>query len=142
VKAIKEFVMFRRPSLSRNTLLTFFGLLVGIAGLIIQWIADPKKFAGAEGTFGVSFPPGIAVIIVFGLLMLFTARWWWHPIFGVFIAFWIVGVGSMADKLQPNLTSHNFGTVAGNAVMAIGLALAFVAGLISMRTARRTRRTA
>lgn len=134
--------MFRRPSLSRYTLITFAGLLVGIAGLIIQWIADPEKFAGAEGTFGVSFPPGIAVIIVFGLLMLFTTRWWWHPLFGVFIAFWIVGVGSMADKLQPNLVSHNLGTVAGNAVMAIGLALAFVAGLIGMTTARRARRTA
>ena len=132
--------MSRRLSLSRNTRITVAGLLVGIAGLVIQWIADPAKFSGAEGTFGVSFPPGIAFILAFGLLMLSTARWWWHPIFGVLIAFWIVGAGSLAGKMQPNLTSHNLGTVAGTTVMALGLVGAFVAGIVSMKTGRRTRR--
>lgn len=132
--------MFRLPSLSRGTLVTLAGLLVGVAGLVIQWIADPAKFAGAEGTFGVSFPPGIAFILVFGLLTLLTARWWWHPIFAAFIAFWIAGVGTMADKMQPNFASHNPGTVAGTTVMAAGLALAFIAGLVSTRAARRTRK--
>lgn len=132
--------MFRLPSLSRGTLVTFGGLLVGIAGLVIQWIADPAKFAGAEGTFGVSFPPGIAFIVLFGLLMLGTARWWWHPVFGVFIAFWIAGVGALAGKLWPNLVSHNPGTVAGNAVMTAGLVLAFVAGILDIRAARRIRK--
>ena len=132
--------MLRPRPLSRPTLVTFGGLLLGILGLVIQWIAQPAKFAGAEGTFGISFPPGIAVILVFGLVTLCTARWWWHPLFAVFISFWIVGVGSIADKLQPNLTSHNPGTVAGNAVMAVGLLLAFVAGIVSAVAGRRARR--
>jgi hypothetical protein len=138
---VKEFTMLRPQHLSRPTLVTLGGLLLGILGLIIQWIAQPAKFSGAEGTFGVSFPPGIAFILVFGLLTLFTARWWWHPFFAAFIGFWIVGVGSIADKLQPNLTSHNTGTVAGNVVMAVGLTLAFLAGLISAAAGRRARRS-
>jgi hypothetical protein len=129
--------MLHQRSLNRGTLVTFGGLLVGIVGLIIQWIADPAKFSGAEGTFGISFPPGIAFILVFGLLTLGTARWWWHAAFAVLISFWIVGAGSMAGKMQPNFTSHNLGTVGGTAVMAVGLALAFVAGIVSMRKARR-----
>jgi Ca2+/Na+ antiporter len=47
----------------------------------------------------------------------------------------------MADKLQPNLTSHNTGTVIGNAVMAAGLTLAFVVGIISAVAARRAQRS-
>lgn len=100
----------RRPS--RSTLITFAGLLVGIAGLLIQWFADSSKFAEALPPFGVAFPPGILFIVASGLLMLLTARWWWHAVFGAFIGFWIVGVGTLAGKLTPNLTSHNAGTVA------------------------------
>ncbi len=128
--------------LSRSSLISFTGLLAGIAGLVIQWFAEPAKFAEAVPPFGVAFPPGIVFIIASGLLMLLTARWWWHAGFGVFIAFWIVGVGTLANKLTPNLTSHNPGTVAGNAIMAAGLILAFIAGVISMIAALRTRRTA
>lgn len=90
-------------------------------------------------------PPRLSrsTLITFaGLMMLFTARWWWHAFFGVFTAFWIVGVGTLANKLTPNLTSHNTGTVVGNAIMAAGLILAFFAGVHSMITARRTRRAA
>ena len=134
--------MLRLPRLSRSTLVSLTGLLVGIVGLVIQWFADPSKFAGAERSFGVAFPPGIAFIAASGLLMLVTARWWWHPVFGVFIAFWIVGVGTLANQLPPNLTSHNPGTVAGNVVMAAGLILAAIAGVLSMITALRTRRAA
>ena len=125
--------------LSRSTLITFAGLLVGIAGLVIQWSADPSKFA-ENRTFGVTFPPGIAFIAAAGLLTLITARWWWHPVFSVFIAFWIVGVGTLANQLPPNLVSDNPGTVAGNAVMAAGLIATAIAGVLSMRTALRTRR--
>jgi hypothetical protein len=128
--------------LSRGTLVSFAGLLVGIGGLVIQWFADSSKFAEALPPFGVVFPPGILFIVAFGLLTLLTARWWWHPVFSVFIAFWIVGVGTLAGQLTPNLTSHNAGTVTGNVVMAAGLVLTFVAGILSMITARRTRRTA
>ncbi|MEV5571958.1 hypothetical protein AB0L06_18070 [Spirillospora sp. NPDC052269] len=134
--------MLRPPRPSRSTLITFAGLLVGIAGLVVQAIADPSKFTVAEGSYGIVFPPGILFVAAAGLAMLFTARWWWHAVFGVFTAFWIVGVGTLADKLTPNLTSHNPGTVAGNALMAASLVLAFIAGVHSMITARRTRRTA
>lgn len=124
----------------RSTLVSFIGLLVGIAGLVVQWIAQPSKFAGAAGTFGVSIPPGILFIAAAGLLALLTARWWWHAIFGVLIAFWIVGVGSLANKLQPNLFSDNVGTVAGNVIMAGGLILAAVAGVVSIVISFRSRR--
>lgn len=90
----------------------------------------------------MAFPPGMAFAVGAGLLMLLTARWWWHPVFGVLISFWIVAVGAMAGKLTPNLTSHDPGTVAGNVVMSLGLALTFCAGIRTMVTARRTRRTA
>jgi hypothetical protein len=132
--------MRRPPYLSRPTLITFAGLLVGILGLVIQWIAVPAKFAGAEGTFGISFPPGIAILLAFGLLTLFTVRWWWHPVFAVLISFWIAGAGTMAGKTGPNLTSHNVGTVAGTAIMIIGLVASFVAGIVSMRTGLRIRK--
>jgi hypothetical protein len=132
--------MFRPRRLSRSTLISLAGLLVGIGGLVIQWVADPSKFSDAQSSFGVAFPPGIAFIVAAGLLMLVTARWWWHAVFGVFIAFWIAGVGTLAGQLTPNLTSHNAGTVAGNVVMTAGLVLAFAAGLHSMITALRTRR--
>ncbi|MGA8116631.1 MAG: hypothetical protein WCA46_23580 [Actinocatenispora sp.] len=131
--------MLRRPH--RGSLVSFAGLLVGIFGLVVQWLADPSKFAGAGQSFGVSFPPGIVFIAVSGLLMLVTARWWWHPVFGVFIAFWIVGVGTLAGQLPPVLLSHNPGTVAGNVVMAVGLVVAFVAGVLGMVTAFRRRST-
>lgn len=129
--------------LSRSTLVTFAGLLVGIAGLVVQAFADPAKFAGTVPVLGrVVFPPGILFIVACGLLMLFTVRWWWHAVFGVAISFWIVVGGTLARKMVPNLTSHDFGTVAGTAVMAAGLVLAVVAGVLSMVSARRTRRVA
>jgi hypothetical protein len=132
--------MLRLRRLSRNTLISFAGLLVGIVGLLIQWFADPAKFA--EGApFDVPFPPGIVFIVACGLLMLLTARWWWHAVFGVLIGFWIIVGGTLADKLIPNLTSDNLGTVAGNVIMTAGLVVAVVAGVFSMVTARRGRRT-
>jgi hypothetical protein len=129
-------------SLSRHTLVSLAGLLVGIAGLGIQWIADPAKFSEAVPPLGTAFPPGIAFIALAGVLTLLTARWWWHSVFAVFIAFWIVGVGTLAGQLTPNLTSGNLGTVTGNVVMTIGLAVTFVAGIRSMLTTRRTQRPA
>jgi len=129
--------MFRR--LNRNTLIAFAGLLVGIAGLVVQWAADPAKFSAAQGFFGLAFPPGILFIVVAGLLMLATARWSWHAAFGVFIAFWIVGVGGISGQLTPNLVSTNLGTVAGNVVMSVGLLLTFVAGIASIVSGRRAR---
>lgn len=127
--------MLRPPRPSRRTLVSPAGLLVGIAGLAVQYVADPARFDH-------TLPPGILFILAFGLLTLLTARWWWHGVFTALIAFWIVGAGALAGKLTPNLTSHNTGTVAGTAIMSAGLVLAFAAAVTSMITARRTRRTA
>ena len=132
--------MFSPRRLNRSTLIAFAGLLVGIIGLLIQWAADPAKFANGEKSFGFSaFPPGILFIVGAGLLMLATSRWWWHPVFGVLIAFWIVVVGALANQLTPNLFSHNLGTVAGNVVMVGGLVTAGVAGVIGMVRTRRAK---
>jgi hypothetical protein len=128
--------MSRIPHFSRSAVMSYAGLLIGVVGLIIQWIADPSKFD--EGS--VPVPPGILFILAFGVLMLLTSRCWWHPVFAVLIAFWIVVMGSVADKLQPNLTSHNAGTVVGNVVMALGLVFAGVAGVSAMVSGRRTQR--
>ncbi len=119
------------------TRITLAGLVIGIVGLVIQWIANPARFAVAEGSYGLSFPPGILFILGAGVLTLVTKRWWWHAVFAVLIGFWIVGVGTLANQLQPNLFSSNLGTVAGNIVMSLGLALGFVAGIASMVTARK-----
>lgn len=132
--------MFGSRRFSRGTLIALAGLLVGIVGLLIQWLADPAKFAGAKATFSLPFPPGILFIVVFGLLSLVTARWWWHPIFAALIAFWIVGVGGIAGQLTPNLLSHNVGTVIGNVVMSLGLIATVVAGVVSMVTGFRASR--
>lgn len=113
--------MFGISRLTRSTGITLGGLIIGIAGLLIQWTANPAKFGG--------FPPGIVIIAAFGVAMVLTARWWWHPIFAVLISLWIVVVGGiMADQLLPNLLSDNLGTVAENAVMAVGLVLAAAVG--------------
>ena len=127
--------MFRR--LNRNTLLAFAGLAVAIVGLLVQWAADPGKFSAAQGFFGLAFPPGILFIVVAAALTAVTARWWWHAVFSVVIAFWIAGVGGISGQLTPNLFSSNPGTSAGNAVMTAGLLVAFVAGIASMVRARR-----
>jgi hypothetical protein len=137
---VKEFTMLRL--LNRRTFLTLAGLLVGIAGLVVQWIADPAKFAAARDTFGLPFPPGIAFIVAAGVLVLVTARWWWHAVFGALIGLWIVGAGSLANQLQPNFVSPNPGTVAGTVVMATGLVFGTVTGVLSMVSAFRVRRTA
>ncbi|WP_103336550.1 hypothetical protein [Amycolatopsis sp. CA-126428] len=126
---------FRR--LSRSTLVSFAGLLGGIAGLLVQWAADPARFSAAQQSFGIPFPPGILFIAGAGLLMLATSRWWWHPIFAVVIAFWIAGVGTLAGQLTPNLVSPNAGTVAGTVVMAAALLLAAIAGFVGMVSGRR-----
>jgi hypothetical protein len=127
--------MLRRPT--RATLVSLAGLVVGIIGLLVQWAADPAKFTRGEQPFGITFPPGILFIAGAGLLVLATSRWWWHSVFAVLIAFWIVVVGGLANQLTPNLFSSNPGTVAGNLVMSGGLVLAGVAGVTSMITARR-----
>ena len=125
---------------SRGSLLAYAGLLVAIVGLLVQWVADPAKFADASRSYGITFPPGILFIAACGLLTLLTSRWWWHPVFTVLIAFWIDVVGTVANQVTPNLFSDNAGTVAGNVVMLLGLATAGVAGVATMVTRFRARR--
>ena len=126
--------------LNRASLISFAGLAVGILGLLVQWIADPARFAKGEQPFGIVIPPGILFIAGAALLMLVTSRWWWHPVFAVLISFWIVVLGALANQLTPNLVSHNPGTVGGTVVMSLGLLAALVAGVASMVTTLRGRR--
>jgi len=125
-------------SLSPATRLVLAGLGVGIVGLLIQWVADPGKFGGAQKTFGLAFPPGILFIAVVGVVAVLARRWWWHPLPAVLMSFWIVAGGAMAGKLTPNLTSSNAGTVVGNVIMCLGLIGAFVMGIMAMVRGRRT----
>jgi hypothetical protein len=114
-----------------STKLSLSGLGAGVAGLVVQWIADPPKFGG--------FPPGILFIAACaGLVVLTSRRWWWGPAFGVLISLWIVLGGWAAGKLTPNF-SADAGTAAGTAVMTLGLAFAAVTGIVAMVAGRRAR---
>lgn len=108
----------------KSTRLSLWGLAVGVLGLVIQWIADPGKFN--------PFPPGIAFIVAFGVLVVLTARFWWAPVFSVLISLWIVVGGWAAGQVTPNLQSGDVGTVAGNVVMLLGLAFAAVTGIVAI----------
>lgn len=108
------------------------GLFLGIVGLLIQWFADGSKFAAAEASSGIPFPPGIVFILGCAALMVITSRWWWHPIFAVVAGVWIAGVGTLAGLTTPNLVSSNLGTVAGTAIMTAALAVATLAGLYAL----------
>ncbi|MGA5300071.1 hypothetical protein ACPCHT_09100 [Nucisporomicrobium flavum] len=111
------------------TKMSLSGLAVGVAGLVVQWIADPAEFPG--------FPPGIGFIAVCAALVVAAGRWW-APIFSVLISFWIVLGGWAAGVLVPNLRSDNAGTVVGNAVMTAGLVFAAVTGIVAMIAGRRS----
>ena len=124
-------IMTRVAAAPKSTSLSLWGLAVGVLGLVIQWIADPAKFN--------PFPPGIAFIVVFGALVVFTLRFWWAPVFSVLISLWIVLGGWAAGQLMPNLRSGDAGTVAGNVVMSLGLAFAAVTGIVAMIAAWRAR---
>jgi hypothetical protein len=113
----------------RSTKLSLAGLAVGVLGLVIQWIADPVKFGG--------FPPGIIFIAVCAALVVVASGRRWAPIFSVLISLWIVVVGGvLGGKLTPNLLSPDMGTVAGTAVMSIGLLFAAVTGIVAMVAGR------
>jgi len=120
----------RFRSTPKSTKLSLSGLAVGVLGLIWQWIADPDKFGG--------FPPGIYVIAACAALVVVASGRWWAPVFSVLISLWIVVGGWAADQLIPNFRSGNAGTVAGTAVMTLGLVFAAVTGIVAMRAARRT----
>ncbi|CCH17504.1 hypothetical protein [Micromonospora lupini] len=124
-------IVARVAAASRSTRLSLWGLVVGILGLLIQWIADPGKFP--------LFPPGIVFIVVCGALVVFTVGRWWAPVFSVLISLWIVLGGWAAGQLTPNFRSDNAGTVAGNVVMSLGLAFAAVTGIMAMLGAWRAR---
>ena len=124
-------IVARVAAAPRSTGWSLWGLAVGILGLVVQWIADPPKFA--------PFPPGILFIAGFGALVVLTLRYWWAPIFGVLISLWIVLGGWAAGVLTPNLVSGDLGTVVGTAVMSVGLLVAAVTGIVAMIGARRAR---
>lgn len=121
----------RLSSAPRSTKLSLSGLAVGVLGLVVQWIADPAKFSG--------FPPGIIFIAVCAALVVVASGRWWAPVFSVLISLWIVLGGWAAGMLTANLLSGDAGTVAGNVVMALGLAFAAVTGVVAMLAGRRAR---
>jgi hypothetical protein len=121
----------RFSSTPKSTKLSLSGLVIGILGLIVQWIADPDKFGG--------FPPGIIFIAVCAALVVVASGRWWAPVFSVLISLWIVLGGWAAGKMTPNFRSDNAGTVVGTAVMTLGLVLAAVTGVVAMVAARRAR---
>lgn len=127
-------LLARFSSAPKTMKLSLCGLAVGILGLVVQWIADPAKFPG--------FPPGIAFIAGFGALTFLASGRRWAPVFSVLISLWIVFGGLAAGLLLPNFRSNNAGTVAGNAVMTLGLLFAAATGLVAMFAARRTRQNA
>ncbi|MEV6557213.1 hypothetical protein AB0M22_15955 [Nocardia sp. NPDC051756] len=119
----------RWTALPKNTKLSLYGLTIGILGLIMQWIADPAKFPG--------FPPGILVLAVFALAVALTTRWWWTPLLATLIAAFIALGGLLGGALLDNLSSGNIGTLAGNIILYIGLAIAAIAGVLATIDTRR-----
>jgi hypothetical protein len=124
-------IMVRFSSAPKGTKLSLAGLAVAVLGLIVQWIADPGKFGG--------FPPGIIFIAVCAALVVISSGRWWAPVFSVLISLWIIFGGLAAGKLTANLLSDDKGTVAGNAVMSLGLAFAAVTGVVAMFVGWRAR---
>ena len=74
--------------------------------------------AVAGGVLGDDEPVEGAALVVA------AAARWWAPVFAVLISLWIVLGGWAAGLLIPNFRSDDAGTVAGNVVMTIGLAVA------------------
>lgn len=107
------------------------GLAVGAAGLVVQWVAAPEKFA----SFG--FPPGLIYLVVAGLIVWFDRRSTWSPAAAVGLALWIVIGGLGSGELIPNLTSSHAGVVTGNLVMCAGLLVSAVAGVAAIAENRR-----
>jgi hypothetical protein len=128
--------LFPLDRVPRATWWSLAGLLVGVVGLVVQAVAEPSRFADAQAAFGVPFPPGILFVVAAAALTVATCRWRWHPVFAVLIGLWIVGAG--AGFLVRNLASPVAGTVAGNAVMAVGLIGAVVAGIVALAAPRRS----
>jgi hypothetical protein len=128
---VRGTIVARFSSAPKTLKLSLSGLAVGALGLIIQWAANPAKFHG--------FPPGILFIAGCAALVVLASGRWWAPVFSVLISLWIVFGGLAAGLLLPNFRSNNAGTVAGNAIMTLGLLFAAVTGIVAMLAARRTR---
>jgi hypothetical protein len=109
----------RRSTVRARLVLTVLtGLGIAVAGLLVQFAADPTKF-------GV-FPLGIVFIVVAAAIVWLARRKRSAPLTGAAIAAWITFGGFTTGELGRNLTSGDLATAAGNVVMMIGLLLAFV----------------
>ncbi|WP_068031009.1 hypothetical protein [Nocardia mexicana] len=122
-------VLTRLGTVPKYTRLSLCGLAIAIAGLVIQWIAEPSKFPG--------FPPGILVIAVCAAVVAFGARWRWTPTVAMAIALWIVIGGFLSGELTENLASGDIGTITGNVVMCLGLVAAAITAAMAMVRTRR-----
>ena len=104
---------------------TIAGLVVGAAGISILWAAGQE--------FPIYPPPGI-VLLLAGALFIALTSWRWTPAVGAVLgAFVTVGTLISPDGL-PNLTGESGAAIAvGQAIQAIGVVTALVAGVIATR---------
>lgn len=113
--------MKQKLSLSPAGKFTVLGLAVATTGVIIQIVsgADYPKI-----------PPAFFILLVPAGLIVFS-RWRWAPVIavlgGLFLTFGFISSGSLTRMLSLN----NFGVATGLWVQMLGVAAAFIAGIIA-----------
>jgi hypothetical protein len=109
---------------------TIAGQVVGVLGLVIQWIAEPSLFSAG-------FPPGLIYVLSAASIVWLDRRAPWAPIGAVALSLWIVVGGIAGGNLTDNLRSPNLGVAAGTVVMVLGLLLSVVSGIVAIVRNRR-----
>jgi hypothetical protein len=109
--------------------ITVAGLLAGIVGIAVLWAAGQE--------FPIYPPPGIIILGAGALLIAFT-RWRWAPAVGAALGLFVtVGTLISPDGLH-NLAGDNGAAIAiGQALQAIGVVTALVAGILATTAAYR-----
>ena len=108
-----------------STRVTIAGLLIGTAGIAILWASGQE--------FPIYPPPGI-IILVAGALVIGLTKLRWAPAVGAALGLFVtVGTLISPDGID-NLAGRNGAGIAiGQALQAIGVATALVAGIIATR---------
>ncbi|WP_203719371.1 hypothetical protein [Asanoa siamensis] len=102
------------------------GLVVAAVGIVLQ---------RAAGVSMPLVPPGLVLLVVAAALTVFV-RWRWAPAFGVLVAVMeaiALGVGGADDLVNSEAT----GVMLATWVRAIGVVVALVAGVASLRSPAR-----
>lgn len=119
----------RNENWSALWLSTIAGLVVGAAGIAILWATGQE--------FPFYPPPGIVILTVGALFMVF-APWRWAPAVGAFLGLFVV-VGFIASGLAggdgfTNIAgADGVGRALGQAIQVVGVATALVAGVMATR---------